>query len=40
MQAQSQFQTQLCQGIIDCARYERNHVEKYTEIGGDVHSVH
>ncbi|MEQ6357280.1 GNAT family N-acetyltransferase [Lysinibacillus sp. M3] len=23
-----------------CARYERNHVEKYTESGGDVHSVH
>ncbi|MGE8036787.1 GNAT family N-acetyltransferase [Lysinibacillus sp. NPDC093692] len=23
-----------------CARFERNHVEKYTESGGDVHSVH
>ncbi|MCL1697378.1 GNAT family N-acetyltransferase [Lysinibacillus sp. BPa_S21] len=23
-----------------CARYERNHAEKYTESGGDVHSVH
>ncbi len=23
-----------------CARYERNHVEKYTESGGDVHSIH
>ncbi len=23
-----------------CARYERNHVENYTESGGDVHSIH
>lgn len=23
-----------------CARYERKHVEKYTESGGDVHSIH
>ncbi|MFJ7668339.1 GNAT family N-acetyltransferase [Lysinibacillus sp. NPDC097195] len=23
-----------------CARYERNHVENYTENGGDVHSIH
>ena len=22
------------------ARFERHHVEKYTESGGDVHSVH